>query len=94
MNPWIIDHQAPLSIGFSRPEYWSGLPFPRPGDLPNPGIEPMSPESHVLTAGFFTTEPPGKPLVFFFFFYVSVLFCFMFLFYYGFTILKILEYQI
>ena len=49
--------QAPLSMGFSRQEYWSGLPFPSPGDLPDPGIEPMSP---ALTGWFFTTEPPGK----------------------------------
>ena len=41
--PWTIAHQAPLSMGFSRQEYWSGLPFPSPGDLPNPGIEPGSP---------------------------------------------------
>ena len=48
---------------FSRQEYWSGLPFPAPGDLPNPGIEPVSPGSPVLAGGFFTTEPPGKPLI-------------------------------
>ena len=41
---WTIAHQAPPSMGFSRQEYWSGLPFPSPGDLPNPGIEPRSPE--------------------------------------------------
>ena len=41
--PWMVAYQAPLSIGFSRQEYWSGLPFPSPGDLPNPGIEPRSP---------------------------------------------------
>ena len=41
--PWTIAHQAPLSMGFSRQEYWSGLPFPSPGDLPNPGIEPGCP---------------------------------------------------
>ena len=46
--------------GISRQEYWSGLPFPSPGDLPDPGIEPVSP---ALAGGFFTTEPPGKPLV-------------------------------
>ena len=50
--------QAPLSMGFSRQEYWSGLPFPSPGDLSDPGIEPVSP---ALAGGFFTTEPPGKP---------------------------------
>ena len=47
-------------MGFSRQEYWSGLLFPSPGDLPNPGMEPMSPAS---TGRFFTTEPLGKPLV-------------------------------
>ena len=41
--PWTVAHQAPPSMGFSRREYWSGLPFPSPGDLPNPGIEPWSP---------------------------------------------------
>ena len=43
MTPWTVAHQAPLSMGFSRQEYWSGLPCPPPGDLPNPGIEPTSP---------------------------------------------------
>ena len=42
-TPWTVDCQAPLSVGFSRHEYWNGLPFPSPGDLPNPGIEPGSP---------------------------------------------------
>ena len=51
--------QAPLSMKFSRQDYWSGLPFPPPGDLPNPGIKPMSLASP-LAGGFFTTEPPGK----------------------------------
>ena len=50
--------QDPLSMGFSRHEDWSGLPFPLPGDLPDPGIQPVSP---ALTGGFFTTEPHGKP---------------------------------
>ena len=53
-----MDCQAPLSMGFSRQEYWSGLPFPPPGDLLDSGIELVSP---ALTGGFFTTEPPGKP---------------------------------
>ena len=48
----------PLSEGFLRQEYWSGLPFPYPGDLPSPGIEPASP---ALAGGLFSTEPPGKP---------------------------------
>ena len=49
-TPWTVAHQAPQSTGFSRPEYWSGLPFPSPGDLPNPRIEPRSP---ALAGGFF-----------------------------------------
>ena len=56
-TPWTAARQAPLSMGFSRQEYWSGLPFPPPGDLPNSEIEPESP---ALAGGFFTTEPPGK----------------------------------
>ena len=57
---WIVTHQAPLSVGFSRQEYWSGLPFPSPGDLSNPGIEPRSP---TLQADALTSEPPGKSTV-------------------------------
>ena len=56
--PWTVAYQAPSSMGFSRQEYWSGLPFPSPGDLPNPGIEPGSP---ALRADALTSEPPGKP---------------------------------
>ena len=56
-TPWIAAYQAPLSMGFSRQEYWSGLPFPSPGDLPDPGIEPRSP---ALEADALTSEPPGK----------------------------------
>ena len=52
---WTVDHQASLSMGFSRQKYWSGLPFPTPGDLSNPGIEPVSLVSPALAAGFFTT---------------------------------------
>ena len=48
-------------MGFSRQEYWSGLPFPSPGDLPHPEKEPVSLASPTLAGGFFTTEPPGKP---------------------------------
>ena len=55
-SPWTVAHQAPLSMGFSRQEYWSGLPFPPPGDLPNPGIEPLSVISPALAGGFFTTS--------------------------------------
>ena len=50
---WTVAAQVPLSMGFSREEYWSGLPFPSPGDLPDPGIEPGSP---ALAGGFFTTK--------------------------------------
>ena len=56
------NHQDSLSMGFSRQEYWSGLPFPHPEDLPNPGLEPASSRSPALAGGFFTPEPPGKPL--------------------------------
>ena len=55
-TPWTIAHQAPPSMGFSRPEYWSGLPFPSPGDLPDPGIKPRSP---ALQADSLQSEPPG-----------------------------------
>ena len=61
--PWSADHQAPLSMGSSRQEYWSELTFPPPGDLPDPGIEPASPASPAfpaLAGGFFTSGPPGK----------------------------------
>ena len=57
---WTVAHHAPLSLGFSRQEYWSALPFPPPGDLPDPGIEPMSPISPALASGYFTTVPNGK----------------------------------
>ena len=57
---WTVAGQAPLSMGFPRQEYWTGLPFPPLGDLPNPGIEPASSASPALAGGFFTTEPPGK----------------------------------
>ena len=60
-TPWTAAHQAPLSMGFSRQEYWRGLSFPIPGNLPDPGIKPMSLESPTLAGGFFTTESPGKP---------------------------------
>ena len=59
---WTVAHQAPLSMGFSRQEYWSGLSFPSPGDLPNPGIKPSS---HLLDwqAGSLLPAPPGKPTI-------------------------------
>ena len=57
-TPWTAAYQAPLSMGFSRQEYWSGVPFPSPGHLPNPGIEPRFPvqQAHALPS-----EPPGNP---------------------------------
>ena len=57
-TPWTVAHQTPLSMGFSRQEYWSGLPFPSPGELPHLGIEPRSP---TLQADALTSEPPQKP---------------------------------
>ena len=54
---WAVAHQAPLSMGFSRQEYWSGLPFPPSEDIPEPGIEPMSPVSPALACSFITTVP-------------------------------------
>ena len=54
---WTVAHQAPPSMGFSKQEYWSGLPFPSPGDLPNPGIEPGS---SALEADALTSEPPNE----------------------------------
>ena len=57
-TPWTVAHQALPSMGFSRQEYWSGLPFPSPGDLPNPGIEPRSPHCKKMLL---PSEPPGKP---------------------------------
>ena len=58
-TPWTIDYQAPLSMGFSGQEYWSGLPFPSPGDLPNPGIEARSPAPQ---ADSLLSEPPEVPI--------------------------------
>ena len=56
-TPWTVAHQAPLSMGFPRQEYWSGVPFPSPGDLPDLGIKPRS---SVLQTGSIPSEPPGK----------------------------------
>ena len=61
VSPWTVAYQAPQSMEFSRQEYWSGLPFPSPGDLPNPGIEPRPP---TLQADTLPSEPPGKPPLF------------------------------
>ena len=63
-DPMDSSYQAPLSMGFSRQEYQSGLPFPPPGDLPDSGIKPMYPVYPALAGGFFTTAPPGKPQTF------------------------------
>ena len=60
-TPWTAAHQAPLSMEFSKQEYWSGWPFPFPGDPPNPGIKPVSLAYPSLVGRFFTTEPLGKP---------------------------------
>ena len=57
VTPWTVDLQAALSIGFSRQEFWIGLPFLSPGDLPDPGVKPLSP---ALAGGFFTTETLRK----------------------------------
>ena len=57
-TPWTAAYQAPPSMGFSRQGYWSGVPFPSPGDLPDPEFEPGSP---ALAGRFFVIEPPGKP---------------------------------
>ena len=58
-TPWTADHQNPLSMKFSKQEYWSGLPFPSPGDLPDPGIKPRS----ALLADSLPSEPLGKSLL-------------------------------
>ena len=61
MTPWTVAHQAPLSMGFPRKEYWRGLPFTSMGDLRDPGIKPTFPVSPALAGRFFTNVPPGKP---------------------------------
>ena len=60
VTPWTRGYQTPLSMGFPRQEYWSGLPFPSPGDLPDGGIEPASPVPPALQADSLPSEPPGK----------------------------------
>ena len=61
-TPRTVALQTPLSMNISRQEYWNGLPFPSPGELPNPGIKPRSPESPATPAGSLPLVPPGKPL--------------------------------
>ena len=63
-TPWTIACQAPLFMGFSSQDYWSGLPFPPPGHLPKPGIKPTYPVSPALAVGFFIIEPPEKRYVY------------------------------
>ena len=62
-TPWTVACQAPLSLGFPRHKYWSRLPFPPPGDFLTQGSEPESLASPALAGRFFTTEPPGKPVI-------------------------------
>ena len=64
VTPWTVAYQAPPSMGFSRQEYWNGLPFPSPEDLPNPGIEPGSP---ALQTDALPSESPGKPYAYVYF---------------------------
>ena len=71
MTPWTVAIQAPLSTEFSRPEYWSGLPFPSPGDLPDPGIKTGPP---ALQADSLPTEPLGKPYSLYYIIYPCSLF--------------------
>ena len=59
-TPWTVARQAPLSMEFPKQEYWSGLSFPSPEDLPDPGTEPLPPVSPALAGGFFTITSPGK----------------------------------
>ena len=66
-TPWTVAHQAPLSMGFSRQEYWSSLPFPPPGNLPDPGIKLISPKSLTLVGRFFTTVCPRYHHLLYFF---------------------------
>ena len=77
VTPWTVDLQAPLSIAFSRQEYWSGLPCPSPGDLPNPGIEPASLMSSALAGRFFTTGATWEAI----YMYFQILYCLFFIFF-------------
>ena len=63
VTPGTVAHQAPLSMGFSRQEYWSGLPHPPPGDLPNPGIKPLSPTTPALQADSSPLRQQGSPFI-------------------------------
>ena len=70
VTSWTIASQAPLSMGLYQQGYWSGLPFPPPGDRPHPGMEPVSPASPSLAGGFFATKSPGKPLCILYIYYI------------------------
>ena len=87
---WIVAHQAPLSMGFSRQEYWSGLPCPPPGDLPDPGVKPMSPVSPALQADSLPLSHQGSPCVYRFiyihiFLHVNIYFILLIIFIYTHT---------
>ena len=70
-TPWTIAHQALLFMGFSKQEYWSGLPFPPPGDLPDPGIKHASP---ALQADSLSTEPSGEVICIYKLYYISIIY--------------------
>ena len=72
-TPWTVTRLDSLPLGFSRQEYWSGLPFPPLGGLTNRGIKPATPEFPVLSGWFFSTEPPGKPIYMYAFMYVYII---------------------
>ena len=87
---WIVAHQAPLFMGFSRQEYWSGLPCPPPGDLPDPGVKPMSPVSPALQADSLPLSHQGSPCVYRFiyihiFLHVNIYFILLIIFIYTHT---------
>ena len=77
VTPWTVARQAPLSVGFSRPEYWSGLPCPPLGDLPNSGIEPVSLMSPAVSGGFFTTSATWETRIYILFFFIFFIFSYI-----------------
>ena len=74
-SPWTVAHQAPLSMGFSRQEYWSGLPFPPPGGHPDPRIEPSSPVSPTLQADSLPLSHQGSPRICIAYMYICICVC-------------------
>ena len=74
-DPWTVVCQVPLSMEFSRQEYWSGLPFPPSGDLPDPGVEPVSLMSPASAADSLALVPPGKPYILYIYVCVCVCVC-------------------